>query len=235
MGGWAGAWPHYFLSPTPLLCQLAGGGLQLATLTLGKSNFQFPPAKLLWAVASGQFRELRPTLRASQRRLEEQPAAQGVRVGGGDRLRSGDPEGVVSGVTHLPPLRQEHLALGQERMKPASWESGDLSGSDFGVSRRGRCWDGLWKASSGEDSDVRGCEGLPGHGWTWGLGTETQGEPHGTVVPMGFLPPWAPSEETGWQRQSQWGAIWGFGAKHYENIGKFSHKSEANETEAIIH
>ena len=45
VGGWAGAWPHYFLSPTPLLCQLAGGSLQLATLTVGKSNFQSPPSK----------------------------------------------------------------------------------------------------------------------------------------------------------------------------------------------
>lgn len=153
MGGWAGAWPHYFLSPTHLLCQLAGGGLQLATLTVGKSNFQFPPAKLLWAVASGQLRApAHPEgLSAEAGRAASSTGGTGCGWGGGDRLRSGDPEGLASGVTHLPPLRQEYLALGRERMKPASWESGDLSGSDFGVSRRGRCRDGLWKASSGED------------------------------------------------------------------------------------
>lgn len=102
----------------------------------------------------------------------------------------------MSGVTHLPPLlpashRPEYLGW---RWAGSEWSQrlgslGTCQGPDLGVSRRGRCRDGLWKASSGENRDVRGCEGLPGHGRTWGLGTETQGNPHRTVVPPGLLPP----------------------------------------------
>lgn len=52
----AGQVPGHITScpPSPLLCQLAGGGLQPATLTAGKSNFQSPPGGPLGAVASAQ-------------------------------------------------------------------------------------------------------------------------------------------------------------------------------------
>lgn len=132
----------------------------------GSRISSLPQAKLLWAVASGQLRELRPTLRASQRRLEEQPAAQGGR-GGGEGWRQAQKWGAggtcVWGHPSASPAPCKSppgilgLALGRKRMEPASSESGDLSGSGFGCQPQGAL--SGWTLESFEWGKQR-CSGL---------------------------------------------------------------------------
>lgn len=138
------------------------------------------------------------------------------------------------------PLHPERLAWCWA-LRVSEWECqclgslGAFQSQGLGVSLRGHCRGGLWKAWSGEDIDVWGCEGLPRHGWTWGLGTETQGDPHRAVVPTVLSSLGHPVRKQGGK-----GSLSGMQFEYLEPNTmkilerKFSDKSEANKTKAII-
>ena len=252
--------------PSPLLCQLAGGGLQLATLPVGKSNFQSPPGGPLWALASSQLSPGLPSAWphpgpelqlgsaessgapwASQLRLEEKQCRGD---GGGTEPELGSqrnlclgspiclpcPSPACSLASHHPArLAWRWAVRGSERECQCLGSLGAFQSQGLGVSLRGHCRGGVWKAWSGEDIDVWGCEGLPRHGWTWGLGTETQGDPHRAVVPTVLASLGHPVRKQGGK-----GGLSGMRFEYLEPSTmkilerKFSDRSEANKTKAII-